>query len=120
MKRTLLALALVATGSAAFADGATYEYPTHFQSSVSRAEVRADAVQAQRAGTIVTGEVNEVAVPLRSALTRAQVVAEAAEAQRLGLTHGGEVIVDATPAQLRSIQLAGERAASPRMAGMVR
>lgn len=120
MKRTLLALALVATGSAAFADGATYEYPTNFQSSVSRAEVRADAVQALRTGAIVIGEVNEVAVPLRSAVSRAQVVAEAGEARRLGLTQGGEVFVDATPAQLRSIQLAGERAAAPRMAGLAR
>jgi hypothetical protein len=120
MKRTLLALALVAAGTAAFAEGGTYEYPTTVNSALTRGEVQADASRTLRAGPIVTGEAQDVASPVRSTVSRAQVIAEAREAQRLGLTIGGEASAEATPAQLRSIQLAGERAIAPRMAGTVR
>jgi hypothetical protein len=120
MKRTLLALALVAAGTTAFADGATYDHPTPLASSVTRAEVRADAVQAQRNGQIANGEATVVAEPQRSTLTRVQVAAEVREAQRLGLLARGEVIPEATPAQERAIQLAGQRATATQLAAAQR
>jgi hypothetical protein len=112
MKNLTIAIALVAASAstAVFADGATYEYPDHFASNVSRAAVQADAAMAQKAGLIVGGEINHVAQPSPSQLTRAQVVAEAREAQRLGLIGGGELSPVATPEQQRAIQVAGERA----------
>jgi hypothetical protein len=122
MKKLAVAMALVAAGasSAVFAEGATYEYPDAFKSTVTRAAVQANAAAAQRAGDLQVGEVNVVAQPLRSTVTRAQVLAEAREAQRLGLTSGGETTPEPTLAQLRAIQLAGERATAPQVAGAAR
>lgn len=85
MKNLAIAIALVAASasSAVFADGGRYEYPDTFKSTV----------------------------------TRAQVAAEAQEAQRLGLIGGGEVTRQATSAELRAIQIAGERAVARQVAG---
>jgi hypothetical protein len=104
------AVALVAAGSAAFAQEATYDYPTPITSSVSRADVRAEAAQALRAGTTIVGEASGVEhTPATSVVSRARVMAEAAEARRLGLSAIGERSVVASVEQERAIQVAGER-----------
>lgn len=108
--RILLPVAFAVTATGAFAEGPIYVEPA-FQSTLSRAEVQAQAVQARDAGLLQTGEVTVVAQNTApSGLSRAQVRAEAAEAVRLGLHNGGEITVVATPAQVEQIRLAGLRA----------
>lgn len=107
-------IALAGAGSAFAAEG-TQDFPAGGISSASRADVRAELADAQRSGTIVTGEASAQPVA-KSTLTRTQVVAEAKEAQRLGLLESGEVIKFATPEQAELIRLAGERAVSMRVA----
>lgn len=101
-------VALAAAGSAFAAEG-TQDFPAGGISSLPRAEVRTDLVDALRAGNVYTGEASATPVA-KSSLTRTQVVAEAREAQRLGLLESGEVIKIATPAQAEQIRMAGERA----------
>lgn len=108
--------AFLGTGAAFAAEG-TQDFPaTQTYSTQSRAVVKAELVAAQRAGTIETGEASARPTPA-STLTRTQVVAEAREATRLGLVsvnEGGQR--QATPAELESIRLAGERAISTNVA----
>lgn len=122
MKNLAIAIALVAASAstAVFAEGASYEYPDNFKSAVTRAAVQADAAIAFKNGEMPVGEVNMVAQPLRGTVSRAQVVAETREAQRLGLIGGGEVTPVATAAQLQAIQMAGQRAVAPQVAGVAR
>jgi hypothetical protein len=111
--RTLIAAALVALFAAggAVAQEATPDTWTEITSTVSRAEVRADAAAAQQAGRIEYGEASRSAVAFVSTKTRAQVLAEAAEAQRLGLLgHGERSAPSISPAQADLIQMAGLRA----------
>ena len=109
----LLPIAFALTAGAAFAEGPIEGNEVfNFQSTLSRAEVQAQAVQANQAGLVARGEIvpvqEQVAV---SGLSRAQVRAEAAEAQRLGLIARGEILPVATPAQIEQIRTAGLRAA---------
>jgi hypothetical protein len=107
--RIALPIVLSLTAAAAMASEFTPEAP--FVSTLSRAEVRAEAIAARDAGLIASGEFAPVTVAKStSTLTRAQVRAEAVEAQRLGLLTAGEVIVLPTPAQLEQVRLAGLRA----------
>ena len=103
-------IALAGAGSA-FAQEGTQEF-TNIQSlsTKSRAEVKAELFAAQRAGEVFYGEASPAPVAA-STLTRTQVQAEAREAQRLGLTpFGEEQARAATPADLESIRIAGQRA----------
>jgi hypothetical protein len=87
-------------------------------STVTRAEVRAEAVKALRDGQIAFGE----AVPFiistpADVKSRAQVVAETHEAIRLGLINKHEAVEHiGTPKQLEQIRLAGLRAVAVQMA----
>jgi hypothetical protein len=81
MKRTLLALALVATGIAAFAEGGSYEYPTSVQSTLTRAQVVAETREAQRLGLIGGGEITPMATP--DQLRAIQLAGERAIAPRM-------------------------------------
>ena len=97
------------TAAAAMASEFTPEAP--FVSTLSRADVRAEAIAARDAGLITSDEFAPVIVAENtSTLTRAQVRAEAVEAQRLGLLTTGETTVLPTPAQLEQVRLAGLRA----------
>jgi hypothetical protein len=107
--RIALPIVLSMTAAAAMASEFTPEAP--FVSTLSRAEVRAEAIAARNAGLITSGEFAPVIVAENtSTLTRAQVRAEAVEAQRLGLLTTGEITVLPTPAQLEQVRLAGLRA----------
>ncbi len=107
--RIALPIVLSLTAAAAMASEFTPEAP--FVSTMSRAEVRAQAIAARDAGQIASGEFAPVIVAQStSTLTRDQVRAEAVEAQRLGLITRGEVLVVPTPAQLEQVRLAGLRA----------
>jgi len=121
--KTLIATALFvsfAGAGSAFAQEATQDFqPASMLSSKSRAEVRAELQQAQRAGTLETRNYAEAsAAPVAaSSLTREQVVAEAREAARLGATDANEAEVRvATPAQQQMIRAAGIRALDRSMA----
>jgi hypothetical protein len=115
--KTLIATALFvsfAGAGSAFAQEATQDFqPSSILSTQSRAEVRAEFLEARRAGTLQTHNYSEAsAAPVAaSTLTRAQVVAEAREAARLGATEANEAEVRvATPAQQQLIRAAGVRA----------
>ena len=107
-----LSLVLALGAGAAFAEGPIEGNDVfHFQSTLSRADVQAQTVQANAAGLIARGEIVPVEDKVASTgLSRAQVRAEAAEAVRLGLTGGGEILPVATPAQEEQIRNAGLRA----------
>jgi hypothetical protein len=114
MKAAVFSIALALSAGAAFAEGPIYGNEVfNFQSTLSRAEVRAQAVEARDKGLFAVGEgtivVAEKSAP--STLTRAQVRAEATEAMRLGLLDPSEVTRVPTAEQAELIRLAGERAA---------
>ncbi|HSX92500.1 MAG TPA: DUF4148 domain-containing protein [Hydrogenophaga sp.] len=113
MKAALLPIAFALTAGAAFAEGPIFVDPP-FTSTLSRAEVRAQAVDARDAGLFALGD-GVVVVADNAAsngLSRTQVRAEAAEALRLGLHNGGEITVVPTAAQTEQIRTAGLRAVS--------
>ncbi len=101
----------------AAAQEATPDYPQAYSSSLTRAEVRASAILARKAGEIVDGERSAVAPVIGLPNTRAQVVAELQEARRLSLVASGEQTVVASQAQLLAIHNAGLRADSSTVAG---
>ncbi|MCV0439311.1 MAG: DUF4148 domain-containing protein [Hydrogenophaga sp.] len=109
--RILVPVAFAITAAGAFAEGPIYVEPA-FQSTLSRAEVQAQAVQARDAGVFALGEGVVIAenTAVGSNTSRAQVRAEAAEALRLGLHNGGEFLVSPTSAQAEQIRSAGLRA----------
>jgi hypothetical protein len=92
MKASLLFAAALTLSAGAFAQtsapngGEGYQGDISFQSSRSRAEVKAELAAAQRSGQIVAGE-NYPGTPVASgpAKTRAQVQAEFAQARAQGL-----------------------------------
>lgn len=91
------------------------DLPTQaFMSTLTRADVRADVLNGP---TLQQRLLADWAHPLAAApassmsLTRAQVAAEAREALRLGVLDGHEYTLFATPQQLDSIRMAGQRAA---------
>lgn len=102
----------------AFAGEASYEYPTVLSSTLSRAEVQAQTLQARAAGLIAHGERNVVVADTGPALTRAQVKAETLEAIRVGAISRHEHDVLPTAAQLDSIRLAGLKAVAMTMASL--
>lgn len=107
--RIALPIVLSMTAAAAMASEFTPEAP--FVSTMSRAEVQAQAIVARDAGLIASGEFAPITVADNtSTLTRAQVRAEAVQAQRMGLIASGETTVLPTQAQLEQVRLAGLRA----------
>ena len=109
--------ALTTLGAAsAFAGEATYDYPVAYTSSLSRADVQAQTLQAIKAGLIEHGERSVVVADTGPALTRAQVKAETREALRIGAIERHEQSVAPTAAQLASIHMAGLKAVAMTMA----
>jgi hypothetical protein len=111
----LITVALL-TGAAttAMADGVPDYGWFAAPSTKSRAEVRAELLEAVRSGTLPkSGDTYTPGIDAAagSTLTRAQVRAEAVEAMRLGLNANGDrEHRQPTPAQLESIRQAGLRA----------
>jgi hypothetical protein len=105
-----------------YGENASMPEQGNFVSTKSRAEVRAEAIAATRAGSNARsdGELErQLTAGFKSEKTRAQVVAETREARRLGLMdhrYESEPVV-ATAEQLRLIAQAGERANADRVAG---
>jgi hypothetical protein len=120
-----LCFALIPAAFAAFASTAvvaqeaTPDYPQAVVSSVSRADVRADAVIARNAGQVAMGEIGGLSqspTVVATDVNRARLQAEVGEARRLGLIADGERFVVPTKAQLDAVRAAGDRAASTRVA----
>jgi hypothetical protein len=122
MKAALLPIAFALTAGAAFAEGPIFVDPP-FTSTLSRAEVRAEALAARDAGRFELGD-GQVIVAGKAAdssnsatqyaaggATRAQVRAEAAEALRLGYFNGGEITQFPSAEQAEQVRMAGLRAA---------
>ena len=121
MKAALLPIAFALSAGAAFAEGPIFVDPP-FTSTLSRAEVRAEALAARDAGrfelgdgqVIVAGKAvdnsNDATQYVAGEVTRAQVRAEAAEALRLGYFNGGEILPVPSDAQIEQVRLAGVRA----------
>jgi hypothetical protein len=110
--RFVLPIALALSAGAALAEGPLQGNEVfQFQSTLSRAEVQAQAVAARDAGQLPRGEILPVQAEAGTPLSRAQVRAEAAEALRLGLIPHGEVLPVASADQREQIRLAGLRAA---------
>lgn len=121
MKAALLPIAFALTAGAAFAEGPIFVDPP-FTSTLSRAEVRAEALAARDAGrfelgdgqVIVAGKAvdnsNGVTQYAAGGVSRAQVRAEAAEALRLGYFNGGEITQFPTIEQADQVRTAGLRA----------
>ena len=113
--KTLLTVAIALIGAAFGATAARAgevepDYPMAFTSTLSRAQVKADAVRARALGHIAIGERSYVVAETGPALTRAQVVAETLEAIRVGAIDRHEHNQVATAMQLESIRQAGLRA----------
>jgi Domain of unknown function (DUF4148) len=111
----IAAITTLGAGSA-HANDAGFEYPVAVTSTVSRADVKAEALRARAAGLIAQGELSIVIADTGPSLTRAQVKAELAQALRIGAIDDGERSVTPTAAQLESIRLAGLRAVVMTMA----
>ncbi|MBX3609599.1 MAG: DUF4148 domain-containing protein [Hydrogenophaga sp.] len=91
--RFVLPLAIALSAGAAFAQGPIEGNEVfNFQSTLSRAEVQAQAAQAYRDGAVARGEIGELPdTAVASNLSREQVRAEAAVALHQGLTARGEL-----------------------------
>jgi len=120
----LIAASLVA--GSAFADGAEYEYPQTVRSTVSRADVQAETIAAQRSGALSRNDfesapVAKAEVKLASNLQRVQVLAEAREARRLGLIAEGDGSAPVPSAsQLEQVRLAGVQSVQNHLAASTR
>lgn len=82
-------------------------------STLTRGDVRAEALKGPTLQQRLLSDWAPALVPSRATgmpLTRTQVAAEAREALRLGVLDGHEYTRLATPQQLDSIRMAGERA----------
>lgn len=106
------------SATAAHANEVSYEAPVSLQSTLTRAEVRAQAARSVAAGEISLSDDSYAPRILGTEKTRAQVVAETREAIRLGLvSHGDETVVPTT-AQLERIEMAGLRALTMTLASL--
>lgn len=109
----VVAVTAAMLASPAFALEGDTGQSTTFNSTLSRAEVRAAFIEARNAGLITAGE-HTVAVeslrPTGTMLTRAQVLAELREAKRIGAIGYGDQPIIPTERQLSLIRMAGERA----------
>jgi hypothetical protein len=117
------AVALLGAASSSFAAAtlseADLQLPMAYSSTVTRAEVRAAALQASALGQSSIGDYLQPIQPkFMSTVTRAQVRAETLEAIRLHAIGHGEHNYFPTQAQLDSIRMAGERAVTMTMASL--
>lgn len=90
MRNFTIAATLIAASISAFADGEVATYPQAFSSTVSRAEVQAQAIAARARGELGGGELSYVAAPTGRALTRQEVLADLAAARANNELDSGE------------------------------
>lgn len=92
--RLLLPLAIALAAGNAFAEGPLQGNEVfHFQSSLSRADVHAQALEAYRADEVARGEIGQPVHDMMAVRrNRADVRREAAQAQRDGLMARGEIL----------------------------
>jgi len=113
-KKTVLLATLMAAAGAMAQEATPAPEFDQFKPAKTRAEVVAETAAAAQAGQIARNDADLQRLAgqgFRAVKSRAQVVAETAEARRLGLIPHGELpMPQATPAELDSIRLAGERA----------
>jgi len=102
-------LAIVAGGTA-FAGEATPDQPTACRSTVTRAQVDDQTLQARAAGLIQSGELAVVVAEQGQALRRAEAGAGTLEAIRVAAISRNEQDVLPTAARLENNRLAGQRA----------
>jgi hypothetical protein len=96
-----------------------FSLPSPQSSNLTRAEVRAAAIQARMAGEQFVGDYINFKEPVFvSTLTREQVRAETLEAIRLHAIGQGEHNYFPSQAQLDSIRMAGERAVMMKVASL--
>lgn len=111
--RILLPVAFSLTAGAAMAEGpiqGNEVFSSSSASTVTRADVRSQAIAARDAGLIARGEIQPVQADRGVGKSRDQVQAEYVEARRLGLVAVGEIQPIASPEQAEQIRLAGVRA----------
>ena len=131
--QSVAAAVIIAASPLALAGTATHSTPAvdpgrdhvlvtaPFVSTVSREQVRAEAVAAARRPLTFTDSQHEPQLPaFASTMSRAQVHAEAVETVRLGLTGSYEDQKRATPEQLAQIRRAGELAKTEQVAQVSR
>jgi hypothetical protein len=113
-KTTVLLAALMASFGAMAQEATPAPEIDNFKSGKSRAEVAAETTSAVQAGLVARNDADVqrlAGLGFHPTKARVQVSAEAVEANRLGLIARGEMgVPQATPMQLESIRLAGERA----------
>jgi Domain of unknown function (DUF4148) len=121
--RPLIAASVLVVSGAAFAQEATPDtWISSAQSTKSRAEVRAEFLQARAEGRIARNDSEEKRLAMdsfQSKKTRAQVIAETREAMRLGLIPRNEwdvMNIAPTPEQLQQVAAAGLRARNEQLA----
>lgn len=110
---TLLGLSALSTPALAGAYPEFFVQQVAAPSTVTRAQVQADLLQARRSGALIDGDSHfqtQVAANTGMGKTRAQVMAETLEAIRLGLIPSGEQNIFPTTEQLEQVRLAGLRA----------
>jgi len=112
---TAAAFFSLASLSAMAQEGFT-ELPEVSHSSLTRAEVQAEVVQARASGLFTPGDRTVIAEPTGLAKTRAQVVAETLQAIRLGALDRHEHNSFPTPSQVQSIEMAGQQALTTKVA----
>jgi Domain of unknown function (DUF4148) len=120
---TITAAVALFSAASSFAAGPVGEVeeqlPVATSSTVTRAEVRAAAVQARALGASSVGDhIEQMQPKFMSTLTREQVRAETLEAIRLHAIGHGEHNYFPTQAQLDSIRMAGERAVAMKVASL--
>jgi hypothetical protein len=120
---TFTAAVALFSAASSFAAGPVGEVdvqlPLAVSSTVTRAEVRAAALQARADGPLSAGDYIELKQSaFVSSLTRAQVRAETLEAIRLHAIGQGEHNHLPTQQQLDSIRMAGERAVMMKVASL--
>jgi len=109
------AIALLGAASAFAQEGYT-DLPEVTHSTLTRAEVQAEAISARASGLIPFNDHEQVLYTTGMGKTRAQVVAETLAARRLGAISNNDRLVELTPAQTEAIERAGQQALDLQMA----
>jgi hypothetical protein len=109
------AIALLGAASAFAQEGFT-ELPGVDHSTLTRAEVQAEALRARATGLIAFNDHEQVLYTSGMGKTRAQVVAETLAARRVGAISNNDRLVELTPAQAEAIEMAGQQAVHLQMA----
>ena len=113
--KLVVAVSMAVVSCAALADGPelVLPYESSTPSTLTRAQVLAEAQQARARGEVMLGDGQFAVATAPSTRSRREVMAELREAQRLGLTGSAEVVFG-TPEQEALIAKAGAAAAAER------